>query len=198
MLADSLELPPPATSATEPVLTFKARVNNPQSYLSNFYPFVKNVEAQTTPKPANQEHLFVHPIDGAFLSVEHMYQWRKMAMIDFEYASSHIRHAATPVLAKQLSSKKKWVDATYTGARTKKALGREYDDKVLFFRQSCMLTVMRTALRLKFEQNDELKSALLSTKGCALAELGRTKRDFWAKTGSNMLGRLLVELRDSL
>ena len=196
----SLELAPHLPDPTSlPILTFKARVNNPHSYLSNFYPFVSNFEAITTPKPDSFSHLFVHPVDGAFLTVEHMYQWNKMSVLDPAYADERIRHAPTALLAKRYASKKAWVDHTYVKpGPTKKRLGELFDSKVKIFRQQCMLTTMRCALRLKFEQNAELRAALVGTGAHPLGELGRSRRDFWAKTGENMLGRLLMELRDEL
>jgi ribA/ribD-fused uncharacterized protein len=59
--------------------------------------------------------------------------------------------------------------------------------------------VMYNALRLKFDQHSNLKNLLLSTKGYFLVE--HTKNDkYWADnddgTGKNMLGYLLVKLRE--
>lgn len=61
--------------------------------------------------------------------------------------------------------------------------------------------IMRQALMAKFTQHDKLKQLLLSTKGKQLVE--HTKNDsYWADggdgTGKNMLGILLMELRDKL
>lgn len=61
--------------------------------------------------------------------------------------------------------------------------------------------VMREALRAKFTQNKELKNTLLETGDAILVE--HTKNDsYWADggdgTGKNMLGILLMELREEL
>lgn len=60
---------------------------------------------------------------------------------------------------------------------------------------------MTTALRAKFTQHPRFRRVLLSTGNALLAE--HTERDhYWVdggdRTGQNMLGRLLMELRDSL
>ncbi|KAI5072874.1 hypothetical protein GOP47_0012980 [Adiantum capillus-veneris] len=63
------------------------------------------------------------------------------------------------------------------------------------------LEVMRIALRAKFDQHPLLRQTLLSTRGCKLVE--RTANDhYWGDggdgSGKNMLGKLLMGLRDSL
>lgn len=61
--------------------------------------------------------------------------------------------------------------------------------------------IMREALRAKFTQNKELKNILLETGDAELVE--HTKNDsYWADggdgSGKNMLGILLMELREEL
>ena len=61
--------------------------------------------------------------------------------------------------------------------------------------------VMRRALRAKFTQHDSLRELLLGTGESELVE--HTKNDsYWGdggdRTGGNMLGKLLVELREEL
>jgi predicted NAD-dependent protein-ADP-ribosyltransferase YbiA (DUF1768 family) len=204
----SLTIEPSPTSSTSdtPMLTFKARVNNKQSHMSNFYPMVRNYSFPGTPKPATSDHLFVHDTDGAFASVEHYYQWCKILIIDPDYARDVIRPASSPRLAKTLASKKAWVDHRYevvnvSGSKkvTKKALAQLFTDRINSWRVlGHHLMAMRVGLRLKYIQNPELRQALVRTQGAPLGELGRSPWDYWAKTGCNMLGRLLVELRDEL
>ena len=60
---------------------------------------------------------------------------------------------------------------------------------------------MRDALKAKFGQHQELKSLLLSTGSAYLIE--HTRNDaYWADggdgSGKNMLGILLMEIRDNL
>jgi ribA/ribD-fused uncharacterized protein len=63
---------------------------------------------------------------------------------------------------------------------------------------------MRGVLRAKFTQHDDLKALLLSTKGARLVETATTNNAvnrLWGEVngvGQNMLGILLMELRDSL
>jgi ribA/ribD-fused uncharacterized protein len=61
--------------------------------------------------------------------------------------------------------------------------------------------IMRQALRAKFTQNEELKKILLETGDAELVE--HTRNDnYWGDggdgTGKNMLGKLLMELREEL
>eukprot|EP00345_Euplotes_harpa_P011573 CAMPEP_0168334190 /NCGR_PEP_ID=MMETSP0213-20121227/10105_1 /TAXON_ID=151035 /ORGANISM="Euplotes harpa, Strain FSP1.4" /LENGTH=159 /DNA_ID=CAMNT_0008338757 /DNA_START=153 /DNA_END=632 /DNA_ORIENTATION=+ len=61
--------------------------------------------------------------------------------------------------------------------------------------------VMYTALTAKFTQHETLKELLLSTDGKALVE--HTKNDsYWADggdgSGQNMLGKLLMQIRDEI
>lgn len=61
--------------------------------------------------------------------------------------------------------------------------------------------VMRTAVRAKFTQHPKLREILLSTKEAILVE--HTKNDsYWGDggdgTGKNMLGKILVEIREEL
>jgi predicted NAD-dependent protein-ADP-ribosyltransferase YbiA (DUF1768 family) len=59
--------------------------------------------------------------------------------------------------------------------------------------------IMRKGLCAKFSQNPALKKLLISTKGATLEEASPYD-SYWgtAKNGKNMLGNLLMELRDSL
>ena len=56
--------------------------------------------------------------------------------------------------------------------------------------------VMRRALREKFVQNPTLRRALVQTRKVELAEQGRGHGEYWTHTGANMLGKMLMELRD--
>ena len=61
--------------------------------------------------------------------------------------------------------------------------------------------IMREALRAKFTQNEELKKILLDTGDAELVE-HTTNDSYWGDggdgSGKNMLGKLLMELRDEL
>ena len=65
------------------------------------------------------------------------------------------------------------------------------------------IAVMRLGLRLKFEENEDLKQKLLATGDAELVE-GNTWHDvYWGcdsttGEGKNYLGKLLMELRSSL
>jgi hypothetical protein len=63
---------------------------------------------------------------------------------------------------------------------------------------------MRDVLRVKFEQHEDLKALLLSTGNARLVESATVDNEvnrLWGEVdgvGKNMLGVLLMELRDSL
>jgi ribA/ribD-fused uncharacterized protein len=61
--------------------------------------------------------------------------------------------------------------------------------------------IMREAVRLKFKANPDIRVLLLATEDAALIE--KTTGDYyWGcgtdGTGKNMLGRILMEVRDEL
>lgn len=67
--------------------------------------------------------------------------------------------------------------------------------------EAVKLEVMRTALRAKFTQHERLRDLLLSTGDRPIVER-RDADAFWGdgkdRNGRNMLGRLLLELREEL
>ena len=80
-------------------------------------------------------------------------------------------------------------------------MGRDRTRPLRSDREAVKDDVMRTALKAKFTQHRTLADLLLSTGDAELVE--HTKNDsYWGDggdgSGRNMLGRLLVELRDQL
>ena len=80
-------------------------------------------------------------------------------------------------------------------------LGRDRSLKLRRDWESAKVDVMRTALRAKFKQHANLAALLLSTGDALLVE--RSDSDsYWGDgedgRGRNMLGRLLMELRNEL
>lgn len=59
------------------------------------------------------------------------------------------------------------------------------------------VSVMLKGLRLKFTQNPELRMQLLAT-GDALLHEDSDSDMFWGKKGEDMLGKLLVKVRDEI
>ena len=122
-----------------------------------------------------------HPIviDGlVYPTNEHYFQSSKF--INKEYAE-RIRLAKTPADAKRLGTSRKY------------KIHPDWDTR--------RIDVMRTAIRAKFTQHEDLKQLLLSTGNSILVE--DSPHDyFWGcgklKTGKNMLGKLLMELREEL
>ena len=59
--------------------------------------------------------------------------------------------------------------------------------------------IMKHCLRSKFDQNPELKAELIKTNGLHLEEANTWGDRYWGTVngeGKNMLGKLLMELRD--
>lgn len=111
-------------------------------------------------------------------TVEHYFQAQKFT--DKAYQKK-IRTASTPMLA-----------AT---------LGRDRKQKLRKDWESVKVGVMRKALMAKFTQHPELKDLLLSTNDAKLIE--HTSNDsYWGDggngSGKNMLGQLLMEIREKL
>jgi len=109
---------------------------------------------------------------------EHYFQAQK-----FEDAAyrEEIRTAKSPMIAARL------------GRSRKQKLRREWE--------SVKVGVMRDAVRAKFTQHEELKTLLLGTGDAKLVE--HTENDsYWGAggdgSGRNMLGQLLMELREQL
>ncbi|MBL8299906.1 MAG: NADAR family protein [Rhodanobacteraceae bacterium] len=80
-------------------------------------------------------------------------------------------------------------------------LGRDRRQKLRGDWESVKVEVMRKALRAKFTQHDELTALLLSTGDATLVE-HTTNDSYWGDGGDgrgrNMLGQLLMQLRDEL
>lgn len=111
-------------------------------------------------------------------TVEHHFQAQKFAGTDHEQA---IRKAKTPAVAVRL------------GRDRSKRLRRDWE--------SVKDSIMRSAVMAKFEQHEDLREALLATGDAKLIE--HTERDdHWGDggdgSGRNMLGQILMQVRDEL
>ena len=122
-----------------------------------------------------------HPItlDGKrWPTSEHYFQAQK-----FEDSSKReeIRKANRPMLAARL--------------------GRDLKSKLRRDWESVKVGIMRDAVRAKFAQHENLRALLLSTGDARLVE--HTENDsYWGDggdgSGKNMLGRILMEIREEL
>jgi ribA/ribD-fused uncharacterized protein len=111
-------------------------------------------------------------------TTEHYFQAQKFAGTDHEEA---IRQTASPMIAARM------------GRTRKKPLRRDWE--------AIKDDVMREAVRAKITQHAELSALLLATGDADLVE--HTARDsYWGDggdgSGMNVLGRILMEVRDEL
>ncbi len=111
-------------------------------------------------------------------TTEHYFQAQKFKGTSHE---TEVRKAASPMIAANMGRDRK---------RPLRADWEQVKDDV-----------MRTAVRAKFTQNKTLHKILLSTDDAVLVE--HTENDsYWGDggdgTGKNMLGKILVEIREEL
>lgn len=124
----------------------------------------------------SRHHLFLK--DNVWKTSEHYFQAQKFAGTEYE---EKVRSAHSPKEAAEL------------GRNQKFPLRKDWE--------AVRDDIMREALRAKFTQNKELKEILLETGDAHLIE--HTANDsYWADggdgSGQNMLGKLLMELRETL
>lgn len=115
--------------------------------------------------------------DKTFFSVEHGYQYRK-AIFSQDY-----------ILAKSIEKSESAMEA--------RKLGKLLTQSPEWL--SRRVNIMEELLKAKFDQCFEFRRALAYSLGCKLIE--ETQHDFWGNgklgNGKNMLGHLLMNLRDS-
>lgn len=122
-----------------------------------------------------------HPLflkDKVWKTSEHYFQAQKFAGTKHE---EELRLAHSPM------------EVATMGRDRKRPLRKDWD--------KTKDDIMREALRAKFTQNEELKKILIETGGAELVE--HTANDnYWGDggdgSGKNMLGKLLMELREEL
>jgi ribA/ribD-fused uncharacterized protein len=116
--------------------------------------------------------------DKRWPTSEHYFQAQKFENAEYKEA---IRKADTPMIAARL------------GRDRKQELRKDW--------KSAKVGVMRNAIFAKFTQHEELKKLLISTGNAKIIEHTQND-DYWADggdgSGKNMLGKLLMELRETL
>jgi len=120
----------------------------------------------------------IHIDSKEYKSSEHYYQSKKYEGTEWE---DHIR------------SQEKPFDAAREGRREDLPLRKDWED--------VKLLVMRRALIAKFKKLDHMRNLLLSTDNVEIVEYSK-KDYFWGRNedgaGYNMLGKLLMELREEI
>ncbi|HEY8559475.1 MAG TPA: NADAR family protein [Pyrinomonadaceae bacterium] len=122
-----------------------------------------------------------HPfkIDGkVWKTSEHYFQAQKFAGTEHE---EELRLVASPMVVARM------------GRSRQRPLRKDWE--------TVKDDIMREALRAKFTQNEKLKKILLETGDATLVE-HTTNDSYWGDggdgSGKNMLGKLLMELREEL
>lgn len=155
--------------------------------LSNFYP-LKTPIIYKGKSYKTSEHLY-HAMK---------YLHDKSTPEDIEYADV-IRQAKTPYMSKILANQEmggkneKWRLALQTKIQHYKSKGVSPCSEW----ENIKVDVMKQVLRLKFNSDLHCKKVLLSTGTNKLEEASPYDL-FWGSKGKNMLGLLLMEIRDDL
>jgi len=137
---------------------------------------------------------------------EHLYQSLKYiyegASDDSLKYATHIQNAKTPNISKILANQK--IAGGYKWRTNLNPLISQYISKGVAPRQDWDLVkveVMRSVLRLKFRTDKHCRDILLSSENQTLVEKS-SQDSFWGEgkngKGSNMLGKLLEEIREEL
>lgn len=116
--------------------------------------------------------------DKLWLTTEHYFQAQKFVGTDYE---EEIRLTQSPM------------EVARMGRDRNKPLRKDWE--------LCKDDIMRIAIQAKIEQHKEVKDILISTGNCILIE--HTSNDsYWADngdgTGLNMLGKILMDIRNNL
>ena len=92
---------------------------------------------------------------------------------------------------------KKWIASATSPYLAMKA-GRSLREKEFVVNwDTVKIDIMLTGLRAKFSQNSELRQKLIDTGDSVLCEDSPTDL-FWGKKGQNMLGKLLMQVREEM
>jgi predicted NAD-dependent protein-ADP-ribosyltransferase YbiA (DUF1768 family) len=132
-------------------------------------------------------------------TVEHEYQALKAERVfDDDIYAAHIRSLLSPKEAKSAGSMAGWVAwmKQRFPQRTKVSLKAEFKEMIKQRWVPISIKVMRELLAQKFDKtiNENLWKALLQTGERPLHEVGRG-HGIWIKSGGDMLGQLLMQMR---
>lgn len=173
------------SSATSTPINFNSRSKR-WGELSNFYPC-----------------MLLRDGELVLTTVEHEYQALKfeIAFVDKEYANL-VRAAPTAKEAKSMGSKKAWVNYMKKhGDKSMRSLPKTKIEKLFAINIQRWIAhsvpTMKKLLEVKFsaQHNSKIHQVLVSTGDAPLHEFGRGK-GFWIKSGQDMLGKLLVAIRE--
>lgn len=183
-------------------ITFKSNKKN-YNFLSNFYPYTKYNNL-----PFNS--FIIHNLK--FNSVEHYYQYIKIRYIAKKYVefsdilyiyAKNIINTKNALDVKKMSSKIALSNFLYSNIKikiTKKNILEKLSHIIIDWNYTYSVKFMKIGLEAKFNinVNPELCLELISTGNKKLGESGGRSKNKWDINGKNILGRLLMEIRENL
>ncbi|KAJ3276260.1 hypothetical protein HDV01_005708 [Terramyces sp. JEL0728] len=169
------------------------------SYFSNFYPDTK---FKSIPFSGFK-------VDGiTFPTVEFYFQYTKFKTLGTDEAKAYaqlILKCADSKQVKQMASKGAYIGFVFKYLNkvgnpkiTKKTIKREFETFIEDIWKPMTKDVMYIGLKEKFS-DENLKEKLLETAGMELGEKKSwPKPSYWTRGGGNMLGILLMKVRDEI
>lgn len=181
-MSSSIEKTKETSMDDQQTIWFRSTLDNEYAFLSNFFPHVSPAARETFDNMHQQE---INPDDDfsfiidnkRYATVEHYYQSQKYIEHYPEQAEAIRIEAKTGLEAKEMNTH---FTAIYPSLSP-------FDKE----------TVMLRGLRAKFTQNPLLNRLLRQTAGKILHELPGKTDSIWSND-ENLLGRLLMQIRDEL
>jgi predicted NAD-dependent protein-ADP-ribosyltransferase YbiA (DUF1768 family) len=133
-----------------------------------------------------------HPFGAEQDTVEALYQAAKVEFLGSPALARRIRAQTNPVIAKRMGGKTHCCAAMAAELGiTRAEMARRNNLRIRAFRS---FEVMKQLLTVKFADS-EMRAALLATGDATLHEVGRGRTSPWIRSGGDMLGKLLMEVR---
>ena len=167
-------------------IIFKSSLANGFEWLSNFAQMPLVVDL------ADDSQLYFE-----FNSTEELYQRLKFASIDPTYGREMLFSGLDSKAIKQRSGKGFYL-TTWGNSKAvaKRQAESRFDQALRLFENRYRDDAMMFALLHKFTQSSAMAAKLAATGTRVLHERGRFKREYWSKTGQDMLGKMLMQVRD--
>jgi predicted NAD-dependent protein-ADP-ribosyltransferase YbiA (DUF1768 family) len=183
VISSSIETTKDSSINDEQTIWFKSSLANGYAYLSNFFPHITPAARQAFDDMIQEEinhddnDFSIIIDDKRYATVEHYYQSQKYIEHYPEQAEAIRTEAKTALQSKEMNV----------------IFKDKYPSLSVFDKENTMLR----GLRAKFTQNKLLNKLLKQTAGKTLHELPGKTDSRWSND-ENLLGRLLMQIRDEL